>query len=218
MPPLYDIVTFDCYGTLIDWESGITRAFVDAAHADGVALDPSAIVNAYAEAEREGESGKWRPYREVLVAAAVGAAATLGWDISPERAAFLPTSLSHWGPFEDTNPALQRLRDAGYRLGILSNVDRDLLAATRKHFVVDFDLLVTAEDVRSYKPSFGHFTATRQWIGDARWLHAAQSSFHDIVPANALRIDTAWVNRHGRAPLPGGVPKYEVRDLSELPL
>ncbi|HEV2719662.1 MAG TPA: HAD-IA family hydrolase [Thermoanaerobaculia bacterium] len=100
--------------------------------------------------------------------------------------------------FPDTNAALERLRGAGYRLGILSNVDDDLLAATRRHFSVGFDLIVTAQQVRSYKPGHAHFLEARKRIGEARWLHAAESNFHDIVPANALGIENAWINRRGR--------------------
>ena len=121
-----------------------------------------------------------------------------------------------WRPFADTNPALERLHRAGIRLGILSNVDDDLLAETRKHFTVHFDPIITAQQVRSYKPAEGHFSTARERIGSARWLHAAQSNFHDIVPANALGIDTAWINRHGEAPRAGGTPTFEFRNLTEL--
>ena len=96
-------------------------------------------------------------------------------------------SLPRWKPFADTNRALERLRAAGYRLGILSNVDDDLLAETRRHFTVDFDLIITAQQVGSYKPAPGHFVAARKRIGSARWLHAAQSNFHDVAPTHAPR-------------------------------
>ena len=202
MKPRYDIVTFDCYGTLIDWGSGIVDAFRDA----GLSLDREEILLQYAAIEPAVEGERYRPYRDVLseTARRIG-----GGD-----GAFLAASLPQWKPFADTNPALERLRDAGYKLGILSNVDDDLLAATRRHFTVGFDLIVTAEQVRSYKPARGHFDAARASIDDARWLHAAQSNFHDIAPATQLGIDNAWVNRHGES---GGVrPSYEVRDLAEL--
>ena len=185
----YDIVTFDCYGTLIDWESGIAGAFL----------------RRYAEIEPVVEHEHYRAYRDVLAETAKR--------ISGDGA-FLAASLPDWKPFPDTNPALERLRDAGYKLGILSNVDDDLLAATRRHFTVGFDLIVTAQQVRSYKPGHAHFATARAHIGDARWLHAAQSNFHDIAPATDLGIDNAWVNRRGES---GGVkPTYEVRDLAGL--
>ena len=216
MAPQYDIVTFDCYGTLIDWESGIADAFHRAAREDGVDLRRDEILRAYAAAEGVVEREQYRRYRDVLAEAASRTARSLGWPLAFERATFLANSLPNWRPFADTNPALERLREAGYRLGILSNVDDDLLLATRRHFTVGFDLIVTAQQVRSYKPAHGHFLAARENIGTGRWLHAAQSNVHDIVPGNALGIPTAWVNRHGRTALPGGTPTYEVSDLKGL--
>ena len=207
----FDIITFDCYGTLIDWESGIREAFLKAAAAAGVSLDPAAIMNAYSAVEPAVERGKYQRYREVLSQAAEETARTLGWRVN--YAGFLADSLPSWKPFADTNAALERLKSAGVRLGILSNIDNDLLAATRKHFTVDFDLVITAQDVGSYKPSPMHFLAARARIGNARWLHAAQSNFHDIVPTNALGIQNAWINRRSEKALPGGHPTYEFSDL-----
>jgi 2-haloacid dehalogenase/putative hydrolase of the HAD superfamily len=212
----YDFVTFDCYGTLIDWESGIADAFLAAAREDGVDVNREDVLRAYAETERVVEREQFRLYRDVLTESTTRVARSLGWPLSDDRATFLVRSIGSWKPFPDTNPALARLRAAGYKLGILSNVDDDLLAATRRHFTVEFDLLITAQQVQSYKPAAGHFDAARARIGDERWLHAAQSNFHDIVPANAMGIPTAWVNRHGYTALPGGTPTHEVRDLAGL--
>lgn len=214
--PRFDIITFDCYGTLIDWESGIADAFLDAASENGIVLDRAAVLSAYAAVERRVQQEEYRRYRDVLDEAAARVCHGLGWSIDYERAVFLAESLPRWRPFPDTNPALERLRAAGCRLGILSNIDDDLLAATRKHFTVDFDLIVTAEQVRSYKPYHAHFTTARDRIGKARWLHAAQSNLHDIVPANALGIPTAWINRKSMTALPGGVPAKELANLTEL--
>jgi 2-haloalkanoic acid dehalogenase type II len=209
----FDVITFDCYGTLIDWESGIAAAFLTAAREDGVTLQRDAVVHAYAAHEPQVEHETYRPYREVLAETAHRVAKSLGWQTS---GSFLPASLPSWQPFPDTNPALERLQAAGYRLGILSNVDDDLLGETLRHFTVGFDLVITAQQVRSYKPAPGHFVAAKERIGDARWLHAAQSNFHDIVPVNAMGVRTAWVNRHGEQPRPGGIPSYEVRDMAGL--
>lgn len=206
--PRYDIVTFDCYGTLIDWVSGIREAFATE-H-----MDADAALSAYAEIEPVVEAETYRRYRDVLTATAQQVARKLGNPVAD--GAFLADSLPSWKPFADTNAALERLRGAGIRLGILSNVDDDLLTETRKHFTVPFDLIVTAQQVRSYKPGHAHFTAARERIEDARWLHAAQSNYHDIVPANELGIDNAWINRHGNKALPGGDPTYEFRNLTEL--
>jgi 2-haloalkanoic acid dehalogenase type II len=143
-------------------------------------------------------------------------AARLGWTISEARAAFLPESVPGWRPFPDTNRALERLARAGYRLGVLSNVDDDLLAGTRRHLTVDFDVVVTAEQVGSYKPAPGHFLAARGRIGDRPWLHAAQSYVHDVRPAKDLGIAVAWVNRKREAAPAAPRPDREFTRLDEL--
>jgi 2-haloalkanoic acid dehalogenase type II len=213
----YDVLTFDCYGTLIDWESGIGRWFEEAAAADGAAVAPSNALAAYAEIEPAVEARDYRSYREVLAATALRAANRLGWSLAPERARTLAESLPSWQPFPDTNPALERLTATGYSLGILSNVDEDLLSSTLSHFTVRFELLITAQQVRSYKPALRHFHAAREQIGkNRRWLHVAQSHFHDIVPAHALGIPVAWVNRKGQAGQPDVSPDMEVKTLGGL--
>ena len=210
----FDIITFDCYGTLIDWESGIRSAFIRAAAEDGVRLDEPRIIPEYSAIEPIVERGRYQRYRGVLCDAADHAARALGWRVN--YTGFLADSVASWKPFPDTNNALERLKAAGHKLGILSNVDNDLLAATRKHFTVEFDLIVTAEEVGSYKPAPMHFLAARERIGGARWLHAAQSNFHDIVPANALGISNAWINRRSEKALPGGSPTFHCADLKSF--
>jgi 2-haloalkanoic acid dehalogenase type II len=216
MPRPYDIVTFDCYGTLIDWERGLREAFARAAAAEGVALDPAAALAAYADIEPLVEAETYRPYRTVLTETARRVGERLGWPLAKDRATFLADSLPEWPPFADTNPALERLATSGYRLGILSNVDDDLLAGTLRHLGVPFDLLVTAQQVGSYKPAHGHFLRARQRIGAKPWLHAAQSDFHDVVPARALGIPIAWINRQNKAAPDGGRADREFRTLSDL--
>ncbi|HET7711482.1 MAG TPA: HAD-IA family hydrolase [Thermoanaerobaculia bacterium] len=213
---LYDVITFDCYGTLIDWESGIVSAFESVARNAGVRLERAHILSAYARIEPVIEQKAYRPYREVLAETAAQVAQSLGWRLFPSEALFLAESLPDWPPFPDTNGALTRLKSAGCRLGILSNVDDDLLAATRRHFDVEFDLLVTAQQVRSYKPAPNHFLRARERIGGHRWLHAAQSSFHDIRPTTSLGIDNAWINRNGDRPVPGASPSREFTNLTLL--
>ena len=212
----WDVITFDCYGTLIDWEAGISDAFREAAAADGVKLDPAAALRAVSEHEPEVQAAHYRTYREVLTVTAIEVAARLGWTVSRERAAFLPDSLPRWKPFPDTNAALERLSRAGYELGILSNVDDDLLAGTRRHFTVSFPLLVTAQQVRSYKPAPGHFTTARERIGARRWLHAAQSYFHDITPAVANKVPVVWINRKSTTPTGAARADRDFRTLTEL--
>jgi 2-haloalkanoic acid dehalogenase type II len=211
----FDALTFDCYGTLIDWERGIAEAFAAAAGADGVALDRAAVLRAYHEVEPCVQAERYRRYRDVLALTARGVADRLGWALSPGREFFLGESLPSWPPFPDTNDALRRLKGTGHRLIILSNVDDDLLAGTRHHLAVEFDAVITAEQVGSYKPAAGHFTAARTQIGGAPWLHVAQSYFHDVQPARALGIPTAWINRKGERPLDGRGPDHEFRTLAE---
>ena len=217
MPADYDVITFDCYGTLIDWERGIAEVFADLARAAGVALDADAALAAYHAIEPAVEAETYRPYREVLAETARRAAAQQGWAIDDAVAWSFAARLPDWPPFPDTDAALARLAGAGYRLGILSNVDDDLLGATLRHFSVPIDLVVTAQQVGSYKPAHGHFVRAREQIGGLRWLHAAQSHFHDVVPASALGVPAVWVNRK-REMLPAGgpAPLAEVATLAGL--
>jgi 2-haloacid dehalogenase/putative hydrolase of the HAD superfamily len=212
----YDLITFDCYGTLIDWESSIISAFQSEAAKDGVELQSDQIIEAYAAEEPSVESAPYRSYREVLAETASRVAAKLGWNLTVERAGFLAASLPEWQPFPDTNPALERLARR-FQLGILSNIDDDLLTATRRHFTADFDLIVTAQQVKSYKPGLAHFKEAIVRAGEKRLLHAAQSYFHDVVPTSKLGIPVVWINRKGSRVEPGApVPTHEVRTLAEL--
>ena len=211
----YDIVTFDCYGTLIDWDGGIAEAFARAVAETGGHLDPRHVLEVYEEIEARVEAEAYRSYRWVLTESARRVARQLGWALPESKAGFLAESLPFWIPFPDTNAALERLFKAGYRLGILSNVDDDLLAGTRKHFTVPFDLIVTAQQVRAYKPADGHFVTARERLGGQRWLHAAQSYFHDVTPAKRHGVPAAWINRKR---LVGGEPRpdRELHTLTEL--
>lgn len=212
----YDVITFDCYGTLIDWDRGIADAFAAAVAAHGGNLEAGRALETYERIEPAVEAERYRSYREVLTESARRVASDLGWALPESSAGFLAESLPSWRPFPDTNPALERLARAGFRLGILSNVDDDLLAGTRRHFTVPFDLIVTAQQVRSYKPADGHFLAARELIGGKRWLHAAQSHFHDVVPCRRLGISVAWVNRKAQAAREGQRADRELRTLTDL--
>jgi 2-haloacid dehalogenase/putative hydrolase of the HAD superfamily len=210
-----EIVTFDCYGTLIDWNGGIAGALGAEGERQGRAVDAGAILAAYHATEPRVQAGGYRSYREILTLLEAAIAAELGWD-PPDRPGYLAESLPGWLPFDDTNRALRRLADAGIRLGILSNIDDDLLAGSRRHLDVDFDLLVTAQQVRSYKPAPAHFERALASVagGRERLLHAAQSYFHDVRPARELDITTVWVNRLAE-PVPAGgpAPDADVADL-----
>jgi 2-haloalkanoic acid dehalogenase type II len=211
----YDVITFDCYGTLIDWERGIRAAFAAIAAALRLPVDADKAVKLYVELEATVEAGPHRSYRAVLTETARRIALRLGWPLPESRAGFLADSLPAWPPFPDTNPALRRLDEAGYRLGILSNVDDGLLAWSRRHLTGSFEIVVTAQQVRSYKPAPPHFTTARERIGGQRWLHAAQSYFHDVTPCRALGIPVAWINRKGETP-EGARPEHEFRTLTGL--
>jgi 2-haloalkanoic acid dehalogenase type II len=212
----FDIITFDCYGTLIDWESGITGAIQAEAAQAGVSLNRDEIIEAYMIDEPAVEASGYRPYRDVLTETARRVAARLGWKIADDRAGFLAASLPNWQPFPDTNSALERLARK-FDLGILSNTDDDLLQGTRRHFTVDFALIVTAEQVKSYKPAHAHFAEGIRRVGGKRLLHAAQSYFHDVVPASEMGIPVAWVNRKNEQVKEGGPrPSHETPDLAAL--
>lgn len=203
-------LTFDCYGTLIDWETGISRGVQEMGAELHLALDREEILRLHAEIEPKVQAETYRSYRQVLAETARRIFDRRGVELSPAKASFLADTLPGWQPFRDTRPALERLRRAGYRLGILSNVDDALLAATMHRLGVRFDLLVTAEQVCSYKPAYGHFTAARKEIGEEPWTHVAQSLFHDVVPATQLGIPAVWINRRREATPKAfaGVPQY----------
>lgn len=214
-----EVITFDCYGTLIDWNAGIMAAFVAEAGRKGVvAVDEGELLTAYHTAEPRVQAQGFRTYREVLALLEEEVASLLGWPSPGESSGYLADSLPSWPAFDDTNEALERLVSMGYKLGILSNIDDDLLAGTRRHFTVSFDLLVTAQQVCSYKPAQAHFERAVEAVGGRAdgLLHIAQSYFHDIRTAAGMGIPTIWVNRLAEdRPAEGPVPTAEVRDMRE---
>lgn len=187
----YEWLTFDCYGTLIDWENGISSAFERVARNTGNTFDRNKVLSLYHKYEAE-EEMMYKRYREVVTRVTRKICVDLGWKLHDFN--FLIEGLGRWRPFAETNPALEQLA-RHYKLGILSNIDNDLFAETRKHLTVNFDLVITAEQIMSYKPAAKHFNEARKKIGNAKWIHAAQSYFHDIQPCSRLGIDCAWVNR-----------------------
>jgi len=184
--------------------------------------DP-AILELYGEFEANAESGPYRTYREVLESVVLAFGERLGFHPSPSEMLSLPDSGPSWPPFSDTVAALQALKKR-YRLAVISNIDDDLFAQTRKLLGVEFDAVVTAEQAQSYKPSLRNFELALQTLGIPReqLLHAAQSIYHDVVPARSLGIATVWVNRKSARPGIGAVrtaegnPDLEVPDLATL--
>jgi 2-haloacid dehalogenase len=194
--------TFDCYGTLVDWQNGMRQA-LETVIPDDVARS---LLAHYYEIEKEVEAEQpFRSYREVLAETLRRAAARTGITLAPGAEHVLADTLPDWPVFPDVGPALQTLRAEGWKLAILSNVDRDLIAGTLRVLPVPFDDVVTAEDVQSYKPSLNHFRRFRDknQVADENWVHVARSYFHDIVPASQLGIARVWINRDGEeAPAP----------------
>lgn len=219
----FQVLSFDCYGTLIDWETGIFSALRPLLAAHGKNLSDPDLLNLYSELESELEQGEFHSYREVLQSVVRALGERLGFKPTDTQVGSLADSLPHWQPFPDTVAALQQLK-ARYQLAIISNVDDGLFAATARRLEVPFDYVITAQQARAYKPSPRMFNLAQQRIGvdPARWLHAAQSVYHDIVPARSLGIATVWVNRPSPRPGAGAAkaaaaqPDLEVPDLKTL--
>ena len=215
----YQVLTFDCYGTLIDWEHGILGALCPVLLAHNLHLSDAEILALYAVLESQVEAGVYRPYRSALRQVLEGFGAKLGFVPTPEELASLAASLPHWQPFPDTVAALRALKSR-YKLAVISNIDEDLFAATAQQLQVPFDWVITAERVRSYKPSRQNFTYAIEHIGvpPAQLLHVAQSLYHDIVPAKQLGLTAVWVNRYQLRPdaTSQAQPDLEVPDLGTL--
>ena len=198
LPKDISFVTFDVYGTLIDWEEGAYQAFQKEADRDGYTLPREEVVPLFLQHQREIMGGSYELYAEVLRRTAVAVAKDLGWPLEPSRAQFLPDSVMRWRPFKETLPALKKV-SKNFKTGLISNVDDKLLGQTRRHFGMDFDLVVTAQQVRSYKPDPAHFKECARRIGGKKgWVHVAASYYHDVEPCLKEKVPVIWVNRHGR--------------------
>jgi 2-haloacid dehalogenase len=187
-------LTFDCFGTLVDWRHGIRTT--------GELLFPGRgdeFLDAYQAYEAEVEQGPFRRYRAILAETTRRAAKELALDLKPDDESALVSTIPHWPVFADVGPALAPLRKEGWRLALLTNCDRDLIAQTQRRLPVPFDAVITAEDVSAYKPAQAHFELFQSTFGASAeaWIHVAQSYFHDIKPTNAMGIWRIWVNRQG---------------------
>ena len=216
IPKQITFVTFDVYGTLIDWETGAADAFVKEAERDGFTLDPVEIIPLFHSVQQQIQAGSYELYAEVLRRTAVQIAKDLGWQLEPSRSGFLPDSVQRWPPFKETNPVLQKIAKK-YSIGLISNIDDKLLGLTRRHIPQDFDLVVTAQQVRSYKPDPAHFTECERRIGGKKgWVHIAASYYHDVEPCIKKKIPVIWVNRHSEVLEAGQKkPDAEVKTLRE---
>jgi 2-haloacid dehalogenase len=219
----FEILTFDCYGTLINWEAGILPALRAILGAHGQNVDDAKLLKLYGDFELLSEQGTFHPYREVLQSVVRRFGAELGFAPTPDQVRSLPDSLPKWEPWPDTVVALRRLKSR-FRLAILSNVDDDLFAATRPKLGVEFDEVITAQQAQAYKPSLKLFELALSRINAPahRVLHVGQSIYHDVIPAQALGLATVWVNRPSARPGVGAVraaeakPDLTVSSLAEL--
>ena len=217
----YEWLSFDCYGTLVDWETGISTAVADVLRPHGVSRTAAEILALFSELEPRAQTAQgYQEYRPVLREVMTLMGAELSIEFSESELGCLADSLPNWPVFPDAADALTTLKSR-YRLAIISNVDDDLFAGSARALGVDFDAVITSQQVRAYKPDLSSFHAALERMGceKAAWLHIGESLYHDIGPANRMDIASVWVNRPNRG---GGtrqtdaVPDLEVSNLAQL--
>jgi 2-haloacid dehalogenase len=219
----FETLTFDCYGTLINWEDGILGRLKPILAAHGKSADDSTLLQLYGEFEAQAEMGEYRSYREVLGDVVKQFAKQFDFVATGAEANALSESLGTWKPWPDTVNVLRELRRQ-FRLVIVSNVDDDMFAATLPQLQVDFDQVITAQQARAYKPSLKIFELALSCIAAPahRILHVGQSLYHDVIPAQSLGLATVWVNRPSKRSGVGAVkaaearPDLQVHSLAEL--
>ncbi len=217
----FDVLTFDCYGTLIDWEAGIVaglRWILDLRGIGPTIADSEDLLARYARQEAAIEAGPYVPYREVLARSCAGVCAELGVEPSAEELAAFGGSVDDWPSFLDSPGALARLHER-FALAVITNCDDDLFAASSRRLGLDFEFVITAQQVGSYKPSVRNFEVAFDRIDRPkdRILHVAQSLFHDHVPAKSLGLTTVWINRRHDRSGGGATPPAEVTPDLETP-
>ena len=217
-----EAVSFDCYGTLIDWESGIVEAIRPVLEARGLDLSDSRILALFADIEPAAQRTEYVEYRHVLREVMGELARRTGFSPDDADLDCLVESLPNWPIFSDTVGALRALKSR-YKIAIISNIDDDLFALTARRLDVEFDHVITSQQAQSYKPSLHNFVLALDRIGVSpdRLLHVAQSAFHDVAPAKSMGLSVVWVNRHagreGGATRPvQATPDLEVPDLATL--
>jgi 2-haloacid dehalogenase len=219
----FDLLTFDCYGTLINWEDGILGCVRPILSAYGKKVDDATILKFYGDFEARAEQGEYRRYRKVLESVVEQFGEQFGFSPTDREIASLAESLKDWKPWPDTIKALRELQ-SHFRLAVISNVDDDLFAATRPQLEVEFTQIVTAQQTQAYKPSLKIFELALGRVGVPahRILHVGQSLYHDVVPAQSLGLATVWVNRPSARSGVGAVkiadahPDLQVHSLAEL--
>jgi len=219
----FDVLTFDCYGTLIDWESGIWEALSSSLTNHHIAMTRDKALELFGELESEAERGEYHEYKTVLRIVLEGFGSRMGFAPTQIELRRFSESVKDWPPFPDSARALQALKKE-YKLAIISNIDDDLFAFSAQRLQTKFDWVITAQQAKSYKPSLNNFHLALERIGvpKPKILHVAQSLFHDIVPAKALSLSTVWINRRhnqggfGATPPAQAQPDLEVSDLQTL--
>ena len=223
----YEVLSFDCYGTLVDWESGIISGLRPVLRGHGVEATDDEILGLHAQTEHKlqaaSKKGSYLKYRDVLGEEVREAGRRWGFEPSRSDVQALPDSVRYWLPFPDTVNALRALKGR-YKLAIISNIDDGLFALTARYLEVEFDYIVTAEQAGTYKPSPNNFELALERMGTApeKILHVAESLFHDHVPAKRMGLDTVWIHRRaakggfGATPPAEAEPDLEVLDLESL--
>jgi 2-haloacid dehalogenase len=214
----FDVLTFDCYGTLIDWEAGILAALRPPLAAHGVEAPDEDLLAAFGRHEAEAEAGPYRPYREVLGEVLTAMLGHRGQAPTPEEVAAFGASVADWPAFPDSAAALARLHER-FKLGVITNCDDDLFAASEARLGTAFDWVVTAQQAKRYKPNPRGFELMFERVGlpPSRILHVAQSLFHDHVTAKRLGLSTVWVDRRGDRPGSGATPPAEATPDLRVP-
>jgi len=219
------VLTFDCYGTLIDWETGIWSVLEPFCARHKKPIGQDALLELFAALEAQAESGPYIPYREVLATVLKGIGTRLGFEVGDHEALAFPDSVGDWPAFPDSAGALASLKKR-FKLAVITNCDDDLFAASNERLKVKFDCIITAQQAGSYKPSANNFQLAFRRLGVPRdqILHVAQSLFHDHVPARKLGLSTVWINRRHNmtgsgATMPADVkPDYEFPDMQSFAL
>jgi 2-haloacid dehalogenase len=213
-----EVLTFDCYGTLIDWETGIWETLRPILTCHRIDLAPDKALELYGELETEAERGAYVEYKTVLRRVLQGFGARLGFVPTEDELRRFAASVGDWPAFPDSPGALQALKRK-YKLAIISNIDDDLIALSARRLHVAFDWVITAQQARSYKPSLNNFHVAFERIGlpTSKIVHVAQSLFHDVAPAKSLGLATVWVNRrHGKTGF-GATPPAQAEPDLEVP-
>lgn len=217
----FRVITFDCYGTLVDWEPGVAAVLRPLLAEHGVMARERELLQAFSEFERSARRGPWVAFREILSQVVQRVGERFGFQVTASERDVLAQSIRFWPLFPDTTSVLRRLKRR-YLLGIISNIDDELFELTRPQLGVDLDLLVTAEQAHAYKPELAPFHLALERLGLPRreWLHVAQSVSHDIIPARQLGVPCVRITRRGTRfgePPPVGVAAdLELPDLDAL--